>query len=58
MKSARLRIWILILLFTVLASVPFLVPHSAIMGLVAFVPLFALADLLEENGIRHQNWLT
>ena len=58
MKSARFRIWILILLFTVLASVPFLVPHSAIVGVVAFVPLFALADLLEENGIRHQNWLT
>ena len=58
MKSARLRIWILILLFTLLASVPFLVPHAAFVGLVAFVPLFALADLLEKEGVRHSNWLT
>jgi apolipoprotein N-acyltransferase len=58
MKSVRLRIWILIALFTVLMSVPFLVPHSAFVGLVAFVPLFALADLLEEHDVKHKNWLT
>lgn len=58
MKSVRLRIWGLIAAFTVLASVPFLVPHSAIVGVVAFVPLFALADLLEEHKVKHQNWLT
>ena len=57
-KSVRLRMWVYILLFTVLMSVPYLVPHSAVLGLVAFVPLFALADLLEENGVKHQNWLT
>ena len=58
MKSVRLKIWGLIAAFTVLVSVPFLVPHSAIVGIVAFVPLFALADLLEEHKVKHQNWLT
>lgn len=58
MKSVRGKIWILIALFTLLASVPFLVPHSAIVGVVAFVPLFALADLLETNSVKHSNWLT
>lgn len=57
MKSVRLRIWCLIALFALLASVPFLVPHAAAAGLVAFVPLFALADLLEEKAVRHANWL-
>ena len=58
MKSVRLRIWGLIAAFTLLASVPFLVPHTAILAAVAFVPLFALADLLEEHKVKHQNWLT
>ena len=51
MNSVRLRIWGLIAAFTLLASVPFLVPHTAILAVVAFVPLFALADLLEEHNV-------
>lgn len=58
MKSVRAKIWVLILLFALLASVPFLVPHSAIVALVAFVPLFALDDLLRDDSVKHPNWLS
>lgn len=53
----RKTIWLLIILFTALSSLPFLVPGCAILSLFAFIPLFALADGCSDNHIKHANWL-
>src|SRR5574344_2152363 len=50
-------IWLLIILFTALSSLPFLVPGCALLSLFAFIPLFALADACIDNHIKHANWL-
>ena len=39
----RKTIWLLIILFTTLSSLPFLMPGCALLSLFAFIPLFALA---------------
>ncbi|MBQ7222128.1 MAG: apolipoprotein N-acyltransferase [Bacteroidales bacterium] len=53
------RIWLLLFQFVLMASVPFLVPHTGWVSLFAFVPLFALADICDNpnSGIRHPNWI-
>lgn len=50
------KLWFLAAGFAVLMSVPFLVPHTGILSLVAFVPLFFLDRILRENGAKHQWW--
>lgn len=46
-------LWLLAVEFAVLMSVPFLVPHTGMLAVVAFVPLFAMERLITENGIKH-----
>ena len=55
-KKIQGSIWTLVLGFTVLASLPFLIPHVGFLSLVAFVPLFYLDKLLRENNVRHAFW--
>ncbi len=51
-----LMIWGLILLFSVMMSMPFLLPHCSWMALVGFVPLLCAERLLTLTGRRHV-WL-
>ena len=51
------KIWLCVLLFAALASVPFLVPHCGWVALFAFIPLLKFADLCETGGIRHKGWI-
>ena len=50
------KIWLCILLFAALASIPFLVPHCGWVALFAFIPLFKLADLATEGQVKHKGW--
>ena len=49
-------LWLLVAGFTLLLSLPFLVPHLGFLSLVAFVPLFELDRLLREGAVRHAFW--
>ena len=51
-----LMIWGLIFLFSVMMSMPFLLPHCSWMALVGFVPLLCAERLLTLTGRRHV-WL-
>ena len=48
--------WLLVFGFSVLVSLPFLVPHLGFLSLVAFVPLFILEKRLREQQVRHAFW--
>ena len=51
------KIWLCVLLFAALASVPFLVPHCGWVALFAFIPLLRLADLAANGQIKHKGWI-
>ncbi|MBQ7253513.1 MAG: apolipoprotein N-acyltransferase [Bacteroidales bacterium] len=51
------KIWLCVLLFAALASVPFLVPHCGWVALFAFIPLLKFADLCETGEVKHKDWL-
>lgn len=55
-KHKKRGLWLLAAGFAVLMSVPFLVPHTGALSLVAFVPLFYLDRMLRESGAKHQWW--
>lgn len=40
--------------FALLSGLPYLIPHTGILSLAAFVPLFLLADRLREEGRKHK----
>ena len=57
MKSKiKLQLWLLAVGFAAFLSVPFLVPHTAPVALVAFIPLFELDRLLDKYNVRHPFW--
>ena len=54
MKKENILLWGLVLLFAVLMSVPFLVPHTGLLALIGFVPLLCMeriASQLEKKRI-------
>ncbi len=51
------KIWLCVLLFATLASVPFLVPHCGWVALFAFVPLLKFADLCTGGQVKHGGWM-
>ena len=53
MKKEHIILWILALLFAVLMSVPFIVPHTGILALVGIVPLLCMDRIASEIGLRH-----
>jgi apolipoprotein N-acyltransferase len=55
-KRTRRAIWLLIAGFSILMSLPFLVPHLGFVALVGFLPLFFLDNLLREKQVRHAFW--
>lgn len=46
-------LWIFVLLFAVLASLPWLVPHTGVLILVAFLPLLLADDIVDQLKIKH-----
>ena len=51
------KIWLCILLFAALASIPYLVPGLGWVALFAFVPLLHFADICRESAPKHKGWL-
>ena len=54
MKKENMILWILVLLFAVMMSVPFLVPHTGLLALFGLIPLLAMeriASMLEKKRI-------
>ena len=51
------KVWLCILLFAALASVPFLVPHCGWVALFALIPLLKFADLCDEGSVKHKGWM-
>ena len=49
MKRENILIWTLILLFAVMMSVPFLVPHTGLLALIGFVPLLCMERIAEQT---------
>jgi len=52
-KSA---LWLLVAGFALLISVPFLLPRTGFLSLVAFVPLFQMERLIRIHHVRHGFW--
>ena len=50
------KIWLCILLFAALASVPFLVPHCGWVALFALIPLLYFADLCTAGQVKRKGW--
>lgn len=46
-------LWIFVLLFAVLASMPWLVPHTGVLALVAFLPLLLADDVADQLKVKH-----
>ena len=51
------KLWLCVLLFAALASVPFLLPGCGWVALFAFVPLFKFADMCDTGQVKHKGWL-
>jgi len=55
-KKTRQRLLLLALIFGVLTSLPYLVPHTGPVALVAFIPLFFMDKIASEEGIPRIWW--
>ena len=54
MKKENMILWVLVLLFAVIMSVPFLVPHTGILALFGLIPLLSMeriATMLEKKRV-------
>ena len=54
--QAKGGLWMLVAGFSVLMSLPFLVPHLGFLALVGFVPLYMLDRALRTLNVRHPFW--
>ena len=52
MKQEQMILWTLVLLFAVLMSVPFIVPHTGILALLGLVPLLCMERIASGAGVR------
>lgn len=52
MRKPYGTLWILVLLFAVLMSLPWLVPHLGFLALFGFVPLLCAERVAEQRGVR------
>lgn len=53
MKRENILLWGLVLLFAVLMSVPFLVPHTGMLALIGFIPLLCMERIATQLGKKH-----
>lgn len=56
MKKENILIWGLVLLFAVMMSVPFLIPHTGIMALIGIVPLLCMERVADNLG-KKRIWI-
>lgn len=56
MKQTNKLIIALLAAFVLLISIPFLVPHTGFLALVAFVPLLCAERVASQTGVRHFFW--
>ena len=56
MKTVKIWMFVLMLLFTALMSVPFLIPNAGPAILFGFIPLLFMDVLADAKGIRHFFW--
>ncbi len=53
-KKNKVIIWGLILLFAILITIPFIIPHCGFISLFAFIPLFFLENYISTNNVKHK----
>ena len=53
MKRENILLWGLVLLFAVLMSVPFLVPHTGLLALIGFIPLLCMERIASQMEKKH-----
>ena len=52
MKRQKILLWILVLLFAVFMSIPFLIPHCGFFALFGIVPLLCMERVASESGVK------
>ena len=53
MKNKRIfSLWFLVVLSSLLLTLPYVVPHAGLLMLIAFLPLFQLEKIITEFNIR------
>ena len=50
MKKENMILWIMVLLFAVIMSVPFLIPHTGLFALLGFIPLLCMDRIATMTG--------
>lgn len=53
MKKENLLLWGLVLLFAMMMSVPFLIPHTGLLALFGFIPLLCMERIASLSGKKH-----
>ena len=53
MKRENILLWGLVVLFSVLMSIPFLIPHFGLLALIGFVPLLCMERIADLSGKKH-----
>ena len=56
MKKENIPLWGLVLLFAVMMSVPFLIPHTGLLALFGLVPLFCMERIADLSG-KKRIWI-
>ena len=56
MKKENILLWGLVLLFAVLMSLPFLIPHTGLLALIGFVPLLCMERIASRTG-KKRIWI-
>ena len=56
MKKENILLWGLVLLFAVMMSVPFLIPHTGLLALFGLVPLLCMERIADLNG-KKRIWI-
>lgn len=51
-EHIKIRLWALTIISAVLLSVPFIIPHTGLVALVAFLPLLAAEHIAAKNNVR------
>ena len=52
-KKNNLQIWLLAMASSILLSIPYLIPHTGLVSLIALVPLFLAEQLAHNSGKKH-----
>ncbi len=53
MKKENILVWGLVVLFAVMMSVPFIVPHTGVLSLIGIIPLLCMDRIADQLGKKH-----